>query len=144
LQNPKILLLDESTSALDRQNEREIQALLENFSQNRTTITIAHRLSTVKDSDVIFVLEKGRIVEQGTHKSLLKLQGAYSKLARNQLSYDEEIPDERPNQALATNISEKNQKYLGGVINSSSNTNPKNGISEDLSSKKEKNTFSRL
>lgn len=144
MQNPKILLLDESTSALDRQNEREIQALLENFSQNRTTITIAHRLSTVKDSDVIFVLEKGRIVEQGTHKSLLKLQGAYSKLARNQLSYDEEIPDERPNQALATNISEKNQKYLGGVINSSSNTNPKNGISEDLSSKKEKNTFSRL
>lgn len=98
----------------------------------------------MKDSDVIFVLEKGRIVEQGTHKSLLKLQGAYSKLARNQLSYDEEIPDERPNQALATNISEKNQKYLGGVINSSSNTNPKNGISEDLSSKKEKNTFSRL
>lgn len=84
LQNPRILLLDESTSALDRQNEREIQELLDNFSQNRTTITIAHRLSTIQSSDVIFVLEKGQIVEKGSHQTLLEMNGVYSTLIRNQ------------------------------------------------------------
>jgi ABC-type multidrug transport system fused ATPase/permease subunit len=80
------LLLDESTSALDRQNERSIQQTLDKFSTNRTTITIAHRLSTIINSDVIFVLDKGFIVEKGTHTELLALDGAYSKLVQNQLS----------------------------------------------------------
>lgn len=85
LQNPRILLLDESTSALDRQNERSIQKTLDQFSENRTTITIAHRLSTIINSDVIFVLDKGFIVEQGTHTELLSKNGAYTKLVQNQL-----------------------------------------------------------
>ena len=85
LQNPSILLLDESTSALDRKNEREIQATLDKFAHNRTSITIAHRLSTIINSDIIFVLSKGKIVEQGTHLELLGRQGAYSSLVKAQL-----------------------------------------------------------
>ena len=85
LQNPSILLFDESTSALDRKNEREIQATLDKFASNRTSITIAHRLSTIINSDVIFVLSKGQIIEQGTHQDLLNRQGAYSKLVAAQL-----------------------------------------------------------
>lgn len=86
LQNPRILLLDESTSALDRQNERLIQKTLDEFSKNRTTITIAHRLSTIVNSDVIFMLEKGHVVEYGTHMELLSRNGPYAKLIKNQLS----------------------------------------------------------
>lgn len=86
LQNPRILLLDESTSALDRQNERLIQKTLDDFSKNRTTITIAHRLSTIVNSDVIFMLVKGHVVEQGTHLELLSKNGPYAKLIKNQLS----------------------------------------------------------
>ena len=85
LQNPSILLFDESTSALDRKNEREIQATLDKFAHNRTSITIAHRLSTIINSDVIFVLDKGQIVEQGTHSDLLDRQGAYANLVKAQL-----------------------------------------------------------
>ena len=85
LQNPSILLFDESTSALDRKNEREIQATLDKFAHNRTSITIAHRLSTIINSDVIFVLKQGRIIEQGTHQDLLNKQGAYAKLVKAQL-----------------------------------------------------------
>lgn len=85
LQNPSILLLDESTSALDRENERLIQATLDRFSSNRTTITIAHRLSTIINSDVIFVLNKGHLAEQGTHQELLNRGGVYSNLVQHQL-----------------------------------------------------------
>ena len=85
LQNPQILLFDESTSALDRKNEREIQATLDSFASNRTSITIAHRLSTIINSDIIFVLDKGQIVEQGTHQDLLNKQGAYANLVKAQL-----------------------------------------------------------
>ena len=78
LLDPPILLLDESTSALDRKNEREIQETLDKFSENRTTITIAHRLSTIKNSHVIFVINQGFVVEQGSHEDLMaKTGGAY-------------------------------------------------------------------
>jgi subfamily B ATP-binding cassette protein MsbA len=80
LKNPPIMILDEATSALDTESERLVQQALENMMQNRTSVVIAHRLSTIQKADTIVVLKKGKIVEQGTHDELLKINGAYSKL----------------------------------------------------------------
>jgi ATP-binding cassette subfamily B protein len=80
LRNPPVLVLDEATSSLDTQTEFAVQAELERLSQGRTTITIAHRLSTVRDADQIVVLDHGRIVERGSHEQLLELGGAYAAL----------------------------------------------------------------
>ncbi|CAN8075644.1 unnamed protein product [Agarophyton chilense] len=85
VRNPKILLLDESTSALDAQSERIVQEALEQAAEGRTTITIAHRLSTVKNADVISVIDEGRVVEEGDHNSLLNIEGgAYRTLVEFQ------------------------------------------------------------
>ena len=89
LKNAPILILDEATSALDTDSERHIQAALEQLMQDRTTFVIAHRLSTVEKADRILVMEKGRIVEQGTHRQLLKQQGRYARLYNNQ--FDESV-----------------------------------------------------
>ena len=80
LRNPPVLVLDEATSALDTQTEYAVQAELERLAEGRTTITIAHRLSTVRDADQIVVLDKGEIVERGTHEELLERGGAYASL----------------------------------------------------------------
>ncbi len=80
LMDPRILILDEATSALDTETERLVQEALERATHNRTTIAIAHRLSTIHNADVIFGLEDGQLVEQGTHDELLKLGGLYSRL----------------------------------------------------------------
>ena len=84
LKNPGILLLDEATSALDTHTEREIQASLKEVSAGRTTLVIAHRLSTVVDADEILVMDAGRIVERGTHAALLALDGVYAAMWRRQ------------------------------------------------------------
>ena len=89
LKNPPILLLDEATSALDSHTEREIQASLEAISKGRTTIVIAHRLSTITTADQIIVLDKGEIVEKGTHDQLIKHQGQYYSLWQRQLETSE-------------------------------------------------------
>ena len=80
LKNPRILIFDEATSALDSRAEKAIQAELERISQGRTTLVIAHRLSTVMDADQILVLSQGRIVERGTHAQLLDLKGEYARM----------------------------------------------------------------
>lgn len=85
LKNPPILVFDEATSALDSQSERAIQSELEHLSRNRSTLIIAHRLSTIVHADLIIVLDRGRIVEQGTHAQLMERNGAYAGLWRMQL-----------------------------------------------------------
>ncbi|KAF2518504.1 ABC transporter ATP-binding protein [Flavobacterium salilacus subsp. salilacus] len=84
LKNPPIMILDEATSALDTESERLVQQALENMMQNRTSVVIAHRLSTIQKADKIIVMQKGKIVEQGTHDELLALDGIYRKLVMMQ------------------------------------------------------------
>ncbi|RKU50018.1 peptidase domain-containing ABC transporter, partial [Parabacteroides sp. AF27-14] len=83
--NPDFIFLDEATNALDANNEREIMEQLHAFYKGRTVVVVAHRLSTVRDADKIVVLDKGRVVEEGTHQELTALRGTYYKLVKNQL-----------------------------------------------------------
>jgi len=86
LKNAPVLILDEATSALDTKSERRIQEALATLMADRTTLIIAHRLSTVEGADQIIVLDQGRIVESGTHQELLAAGGAYASLYRMQFS----------------------------------------------------------
>ena len=90
LKGPRILVFDEATSALDTKTEREIQTSLEEVAHARTTLMIAHRLSTVVAADEILVLEGGRVVERGDHASLLAQGGVYAAMWQRQQEADEE------------------------------------------------------
>ena len=87
MKKSKILVFDEATSALDAESEKEAQSAIDNIikEKNITTLIIAHRLSTIKDADYILFMDKGRIIEQGTHKELIELNGEYKKLVKRQL-----------------------------------------------------------
>lgn len=113
LKNPPILLLDEATSALDTGTEREIQSALNEVSRNRTSLVIAHRLSTVVDADEILVLDHGQIIERGRHSELLALDGHYASMwnkqreaaaAREKLKEVENDPDVAPGVAKASPV----------------------------------------
>ncbi len=89
LLNPEILLLDEATSALDAESEHLVQTALETLMKNRTTLIIAHRLSTVRDADLVLVMDHGKIVERGTHDALVERKdGMYRYLVQRQLQSD--------------------------------------------------------
>ncbi|XP_076716779.1 phosphatidylcholine translocator ABCB4 isoform X3 [Callospermophilus lateralis] len=111
VRNPKILLLDEATSALDTESEAEVQAALDKAREGRTTIVIAHRLSTIRNADVIAGFEDGVIVEQGSHRDLMKKEGVYFKLVnmqtfRNHMQSEEfvvELNEEKANTGMAPN-----------------------------------------
>ena len=85
LKDPRVLVLDEATSALDTESEYLVQQALERLMEGRTTLVIAHRLSTVKQADRVVVIDEGRIVEQGTHSQLLERGGLYGRLVERQL-----------------------------------------------------------
>ena len=86
LHNPKILILDEATASLDTETEKMIQESLEKLIEGRTTFIIAHRLSSLRNADRLFVLEKGKNVESGTHQELIKKKGVYYKLLKIQFN----------------------------------------------------------
>jgi ATP-binding cassette, subfamily B, bacterial len=84
LKNAPVLLLDEATSALDAESETLVQGALETLMKGRSTLVIAHRLATIVNADRILVIEEGRVVEEGSHASLMAANGLYSRLARLQ------------------------------------------------------------
>ena len=81
LKNPEILILDEATSSLDTESEKLVQEALQKLMHSRTSLVIAHRLSTIKNADEIVVLDAGKIIERGTHKELISIDGHYKKLS---------------------------------------------------------------
>lgn len=84
LRDPKILLLDEATSALDSESEKVVQAALDAAARGRTTIAVAHRLSTIQKADIIYVFDQGKIVESGSHQELIRNKGRYYELVNLQ------------------------------------------------------------
>ena len=130
IRNPRILLLDEATAALDYQSERDIQRAIEQASSSksifffvsfvidentdRTTIIIAHRLSTIRHADQIIVLHQGKIVEIGTHQSLIDQRGKYYELLQGKIlenKFDEDLPDKEVHLgSVVTHINEEKTK----------------------------------
>jgi len=135
MQNPKILLLDEATSALDNQSEKIVQAALDSASSGRTTIVIAHRLSTIKNADTIIVMDKGKIIESGTHDSLMTKQNVYYNLVKNQEMNLHKYTKPK-NKKDYTDFSDNNSLNLSDNISSSNSTIDENEKNVALSTSK--------
>ena len=86
ISNPRVLILDEATSNVDTRTEKLIQKATQRLMEGRTSFIIAHRISTIKEADLIILMDEGRIIEKGTHEELLKLEGLYYDLYRSQFS----------------------------------------------------------
>ncbi|XP_020593545.1 ABC transporter B family member 11-like [Phalaenopsis equestris] len=127
LKDPKILLLDEATSALDAESERVVQEALDRVMMNRTTVIVAHRLSTVRNADIIAVVHRGSIVEKGSHSELIKdSNGAYSQLIRLQEM-------NQNSDSMSQSDNEKRSLSLDGTRRSSQHMSIKQSISRDSS-----------
>ena len=96
VRNPSILLLDEATSALDTQSESVVQKALDRARQGRTTLIVAHRLSTIRAADVVVSISKGRVEEKGTHDELLDKKGLYHQLVTAQMAMSDENESDEP------------------------------------------------
>lgn len=131
VRKPKILILDEATSAIDVRGERIVQAALDKVAQGRTTITIAHRLSTIKKADRIIVLQKGRVVEDGDHKSLISKEGGiYHGLVQAQaLSLDDRADEDNTSDASIDEIGSLTRVKTG--VSSSQGTREESDDSKD-------------
>lgn len=102
LNNPRILILDEATSSVDVETEKRIQQAISNLTAGRTTFAIAHRLSTLRNADRLVVLEKGQIVEQGTHTELMEKKGVFYKLVETQKQTSKALSEDQPAESTAT------------------------------------------
>jgi ATP-binding cassette subfamily B (MDR/TAP) protein 1 len=111
ISNPKVLLLDEATSALDPKAETMVQEALDNVSAERTTLIIAHKLSTVRKAHNIAVISNGAVIEQGTHEELLQKNGAYARLVNAQSLDGQQIQDEASEKQDSDAIEEENHLH---------------------------------
>lgn len=111
VRDPSILLLDEATSALDTKSEATVQAALDAASRERTTIIVAHRLSTVRKADRIVVIQEGQVKEQGSHDNLMQAKGAYYQLITAQISQTDE-EDENTDHAKGKSVNDPNSRTL--------------------------------
>ncbi|ORX85114.1 multidrug resistance protein 1 [Anaeromyces robustus] len=141
MNNPKILLLDEATSALDNKSEKIVQAALESAASGRTTLVIAHRLSTVKNADLIIVMDKGVIIESGKHEELMNLGQYYYNLVKNQeIKVKEEEEKEKEQEQNSDNENndsslpgQQQTQFIEGVINNRRESTSNNNINRILS-----------
>jgi len=97
LKNPRILIFDDSTSSVDTETEADIRTALKNLMADRTTFIIAHRIQSIMDADQILVLDKGKIIQAGTHQELMKIDGMYRQIYNIQTQIEQELEKEIAN-----------------------------------------------